>query len=267
MVTPPKTGTKPPASHGYDSKAGQTQREIESQKIFKAEAPKSSYTTPKGTSQTIDPADKSATKVRNSLDSGRYYERPQRHYTTYTTYYSRPAPTIFYSDPFNHYFYWWMLDRSLDQQALWVYNHHSRIDRERLTSMYAQNKDLEARVKQLEAEKNGVRDESWTPDGMDADMMYTDEYVDAAFNPQVKSAGVSVPWRTICFVVLILLLIGSVTLASVEPEARPVMAPVAVLLGFVLCAMIFSFITALLVMVGFCIGFYVVFVHNFGGAS
>lgn len=77
------------------------------------------------------------------------------------------------------------MSQSLDTMSLWVYHHQATMDAERLKNLYASNADLKAKVEALE--KQGVaKDETWSPSGVDPDLQYSDEYVDAVYNPGVK---------------------------------------------------------------------------------
>jgi hypothetical protein len=57
------------------------------------------------------------------------------------------------------------------------------MDQRRYDDLLGRNVELAARVKQLEQDKI-TRDTSYTPAGIDPDLMYADDYVDAAYNPQ-----------------------------------------------------------------------------------
>lgn len=91
---------------------------------------------------------------------------------------------VVYRDSFSDLFWWWLLTRSLDQQAQWAYHHRASMDEQRYRDLLASNAQLEAKVKELEAAK--VRpDPTFTPSGLPAkDLMFRDEYVEAVYNPQ-----------------------------------------------------------------------------------
>jgi hypothetical protein len=102
--------------------------------------------------------------------------------TFYGPYWSRPV--IVYNDPYNSFFWWWLLDRSIEYQALWAYHHYNYMDPARYHQLLAQNAALAARVSQLESE-HLPRDPNYVPPGMQSrDLMYADSYVNAAYNPQ-----------------------------------------------------------------------------------
>ena len=52
--------------------------------------------------------------------------RPMRVYNVYNSYNTRPWVT--YHDPYNSFFWWWLLDRSLDDRAYWAYHHRASMD-------------------------------------------------------------------------------------------------------------------------------------------
>jgi hypothetical protein len=227
----PKTGTKP---NTWDVKGGQVQREVESQQVLRrAETTKPNYTTPTGTTKPIDQTSQS-TKVIREISPTQYSERPMRHYTIYQNYYSRPVPTVFYNDPYDHFFYWWLLDRTTSQQAYWVYNHYNDVDHARIADMYAHDMDLEARVRQLETEKgvNG-RDPAWAPQGVDHDLMYGDDYVNAVYNPHTYYTPTPVNWGRVGYVSLVILFVLLTTCivgaAFTIEESRPLTIPLSVL--------------------------------------
>lgn len=64
---------------------------------------------------------------------------------------------------------------------MWAYHHRQEMDQARYQALLAKDAQLEARIKQLEGTK---RDTSYTPKGMDSDLMYSDEYVEAVYNPE-----------------------------------------------------------------------------------
>jgi hypothetical protein len=143
----------------------------------------------------------------------------------YDTYYSRPM--VVYHDPFNSFFWWWMLDRSLNDRANWAYHHRYDMDDARYHELLAHDATLQARITQLEAQ-NVPRDPTYVPAELkdNPDLMYTDNYVSAAYNPQPTvvrvpssysggSAGGDVPphgpsaMGHVCSVIALIMLIAS----------------------------------------------------------
>jgi hypothetical protein len=177
----PSVGRKP-SGGGYDAPAGQAQRREESRQAYtQGSRPKPSYTDGKGESKPIDPTDRRVEDLRRDLDRERYRNREQRRRDTFDPYWSRPV--VVYHDPYSSLFWWWLMSQSVQTQAQWAYNHRSAMDEARYRDLLAQNRELEEKVKELEA-RGEPRNPSYTPPGLEPDLMYTDEYVDAAYNPQ-----------------------------------------------------------------------------------
>lgn len=118
--------------------------------------------------------------------------RPARIYNVFGGYTYRPWVT--YSDPFSSLFWWWLLDRSLDDQAWWAYHHRYDMDPARYQALLANNQQLEARVAQLEAQQSVPRDPAYTPTGLDRDLMYSDHYVAQAYNNRPTRGGSVAFW-------------------------------------------------------------------------
>ena len=170
------------SKNGYDSAAAQAQRREESRIVYQAgSAPKPSYRTPGGVEKPIEPKAPEVEHARRSINPDLWGTRSTRTRVVYGPYYGRP--TVVYNDPYNSYFWYWLLSQSLDSQASWAYHHRYVMDRARYNDLMNRNAVLAARVNQLE-ESKVARDSSFTPSGIDPDLMYTDAYLDAAFNPQ-----------------------------------------------------------------------------------
>jgi hypothetical protein len=117
--------------------------------------------------------------------------RPVRIYTFFNTYSSRSWVT--YNDPYNSLFWWWLLDRSLDDRAWWAYHHRYDMDPARYQALIATDQQLEARVEQLEAQQ-APRDPNYAPAGLDRDLMYSDQYVSRAYSNRPTMLGVIAFW-------------------------------------------------------------------------
>jgi hypothetical protein len=198
---------------GYDAGAARAQREAESRAAFKAGQPKSSYTDTKGNTRTITPADRRADQIRNTITYDHYYSRPTR-IQIFHNYGPLPGwPVVYYSDPYYGSFWWWLLAQPLDVRAYWAYNHYDYMDRLRYRDLLAHDAALEARVRQLEAQRV-PRDPTYTPPGIDPDLMYSDEYVAAAVNPTTAPPSAVVVeqhggfWRGAFHALLILGIVG-----------------------------------------------------------
>lgn len=112
--------------------------------------------------------------------------RPVRRQTTYAPYTSRPV--VIYSDPYNNLFWWWLLDRSVEQRTLWTYHHRYNMDPERYHALVAADQGLESRLEQLEA--NQVpRDPQYVPSGLDSDLMYSDRFVTHTYSNRPTVSG------------------------------------------------------------------------------
>ena len=72
------------------------------------------------------------------------------------------------------------MDRSQRDRDLWVYNHRDEMDQERYRDLVGKDADLEHRLDDLE--NQGVpHDPSYTPSGVDQDLMYDDNQVQRAY--------------------------------------------------------------------------------------
>lgn len=124
-------------------------------------------------------------------DSSVFVSRQTRIYNVFNPYWSRPV--VVYQDPYNSFFWWWLLDRSLDDRAWWAYHHRYDMDPARYQALVANDQQLEARVEQLEAQQP-PRDPSYTPPGLDRDLMYSDKYVDRAYSNRPTTSGAIAFW-------------------------------------------------------------------------
>jgi hypothetical protein len=184
----PSQSSKPKGG-AFDGSAADAQKRVESkQNYIKGPEPKPTYTTPVGKEVKIDPNSKSVSSIRN-MDNSVYIARETRISTTYAPYYGRPV--VVYNDPYNSFFWYWMLDRSLDERAMWAYHHRAEMDDARYREMLAKDARLESRIRELEVQNKGVRDTSYTPPGLDPDLQYTDDYVDSIMNPHEESSASS----------------------------------------------------------------------------
>jgi hypothetical protein len=124
--------------------------------------------------------------------------RPAREREVFNRYTTQPV-TI-YHDSFNPFFWMWLMDRGQRDRDLWVYNHRDEMDQDRYRDLVRKDADLERRLNDLD--KQGVaRDPSYTPPGVDQDLMYDDNQVQRAYAENQSRA----PWG--------LLLLGLVGIA------------------------------------------------------
>jgi hypothetical protein len=117
--------------------------------------------------------------------------RPVRIYNVFNPYSSRPW--VVYNDPYNSLFWWWLLDRSLDDRAYWAYHHRYDMDPGRYQALLATDQQLEARVEQLESQQ-APRDPNYVPAGIDRDLMYSDQYVARSYSNRPTMLGVIAFW-------------------------------------------------------------------------
>jgi hypothetical protein len=124
-------------------------------------------------------------------DAPTIWSRPARSYTIFAPYVSRPV--VVYRDPYNSFFWWWLLDRSLDDRAYWAYHHRYDMDPARYQALLADNHQLEQRVADLEAQQV-PRDPAYTPAGVDRDLMYSDQHVKRVYSNRPTASGRVVFW-------------------------------------------------------------------------
>ncbi len=124
-------------------------------------------------------------------DTATISTRPIRINNYYGSYYSRPW--VSYHDPYNSFFWWWLLDRSLDDRASWAYHHRYDMDPARYDALMATDQQLESRVEQLEAQQS-ARDPNYVPAGIDRDLMYSDQYVNRNYHNRPTPMGVISFW-------------------------------------------------------------------------
>jgi hypothetical protein len=125
-------------------------------------------------------------------DSTTISTRPVRIYNVFNGYTSRPWIT--YHDPYSSLFWWWLLDRTLDERAWWAYHHRYDMDPARYDALLATDAQLQARVSQLEAQQ-AARDPNYVPPGLGSrDLMYSDQYVSRSYSNRPTLLGVITFW-------------------------------------------------------------------------
>lgn len=177
-----------PTGPSLDRAAATAQAKAESRARYQqGNAPQSTWTDARGNSYRLDPKDERIDSLRRQLDHERWMNRDLRQRRYYGDYYGMPGPTVVYRDSFSSFFWMWLLAQSIDTRSNWAYHHRYDMDPQRYSDLLARDRDLEARIRALEqqeAQGKITRSRSWKPEGMDPDLMYTDEYVDAVYNPQ-----------------------------------------------------------------------------------
>lgn len=210
---PPKNSYSSRPQNTFQSIIAEEQKKVESRIQYKkAVTPRETYVTPKGKNITINPSDSKVTQVRN-LPEDKWINRESRIQNFYTNYQNSSVPVVHYNDPYSTFFWLWMLDRSLDERARWAYNHRSEMDEARYRDLLTKDKALEAKIKELETEKK-EKDPSYVPSGLpDADLQYTNDYVDAVYNPEPKplisfEEFCSIVWGLMYLSVIVAIIIG-----------------------------------------------------------
>jgi hypothetical protein len=191
----------------------------------KGSAPQPTFTDARGTTRPIDPTDRRVEQLRGQLDGERLVNRELRRQQSFGNYAypSYGVPT--YRDPYSSFFWWWLIGQSLDTRASWAYNHRDYMDDARYRDLLTRDSQLQTRVRELESQ--AVRpDPTYTPSGIDPDLMYSDNYVNAVYNPQkppqtnpavaARPAGRSI-WRGLFEVALVVaLMAGGVWLVFIK---------------------------------------------------
>jgi hypothetical protein len=175
---------KAPGGDTFDASAAAAQRREESRAAFtRGTQPRPTYTAPGGETRPLDPADRRVEQVRRQEDSWHWTTREERRREVFVNPPTPPAPVVVYHDPYSNWFWWWLLTRDQNTRAAWAYNHQTDMDPARYRDLLAKDQQLEARIRDLEAKKQ-PRDPTYSPAGVDPDLMYDDGFVEAAVNPQ-----------------------------------------------------------------------------------
>src|SRR5437867_9501651 len=141
-VPPNKPAPSPaPASFAFDTAAAHAKKEEASKQDFtrfkEAQTPRAAAPSPSARSTSDSPAYRVKAPPISSSDGLRrprayipdvitLSSRPVRIYNVFNPYYSRPV--VIYRDPYDSFFWWWLLDRTLDERAWWAYHHRYDMD-------------------------------------------------------------------------------------------------------------------------------------------
>jgi hypothetical protein len=175
---------------GFDSAAAAAQQKEESRARYtKGKAPEPTYKDPKGEVRRIDPTDRRVEDLRQQLDAERWANWRLRQQQFYGGYYTRPV--VVYHDPYSSAFWYWLLDQDAQTRAMWYYNHQQVIDQARYQELLAHDAQLQDRLRRLEAQ-GAARNPAAAPPGLDPDLMYTDTFVNAVYNPTPPVPGPTV---------------------------------------------------------------------------
>ncbi len=178
-----KTYSERPFDEGYDIDAGAAKRREESRWAYtKGQQPRDTYTDSTGKTQPLDPRDKRVEDLRGKLDEDKWITRQERQEKQYRDVRPPSGPPVIYRDPYHNLFWWWLLAQSLDTQARWAYHHRDAMAKERYDRL-EKNAEVKKRIEEMEREGK-PRDPTYTPENLPPDLMYDDEYVEAAYNPQ-----------------------------------------------------------------------------------
>lgn len=188
---------QPPQSAGpsFDSLAAQEQKKAESRETFlRGQQPRPSYRDAQGNQRPVDPNARTTEQLRRELDHERWVNRQQRQRDFYkpkalptpppTTPPIAPPPVIMYRDSYSDLFWTWLLLQNLETRSHWAYHHRPSMDPARYRDLVARDAQLEQRVQQLENQKVTPDPTYRPPDLPSSDLMYSDEYVDAVYNPE-----------------------------------------------------------------------------------
>ncbi|MBI4024613.1 MAG: hypothetical protein HY360_06500 [Verrucomicrobia bacterium] len=197
---------KPAASFSFDSSAARSAREAASQRDFQKSRDISGARSSSSDRSAL-PSSHPPT-ARPYADSYRYpviitpqvYQtrvvRYQRYYTPY-----RSRPVIVYNDPYDSFFWYWLLDQSLETRAMWAYHHRHDMDAARYQALLATDGALAGRVSELEAAQRS-RNPAFIPSGMDADLMYNDQYVNNVYASRPTDMGRIMFWFFMALLVI-----------------------------------------------------------------
>jgi hypothetical protein len=138
------------------------------------------------------------------IDTPTYRTRSTRYTTFYGGYSSRP--TIVYQDPISSAFWWWLLDQSIEERALWAFHNKNRIDAARYQALLNSDASLSVRVAELEAQQR-ARNVNYVPSAFanNTDLIYKDDYVQSVYASRSTSGRLAF-WLLGVPMVLLLLL-------------------------------------------------------------
>jgi len=179
----PTSVSRKPAASTFDTVAQSESKKAASRTAYeRSETPASTYKTSAGKEVKLDPSDKESKNIRSKTTNEQWVNRESRETTFYAPYASRPI--VYYNDPYHPWMTYWLLSQSIENQALWMHHHQDSLrDSARVDAIYRENAQLKARVDAL---NNTPKDPTWTPSGVDPDILYDEKYVNASFNPKPK---------------------------------------------------------------------------------
>ena len=202
-ATPPNKRPDPaPSTFSFDTAAARARKEEASKQEFNrykeerqnATRPATqpvatdtrAYTGPAPPVQSTRTQTRTVTRTVYVPDAYTIRTRSARWGSVFTPYYYRPV--VVYHDSYSSFFWWWLLDQSLDQRAYWAYHHRWDMDDARYQALLASDARLQTRISELEAQQV-AQDPSFTPAGLDRDLMYNDQYVSRAYSNRPTTGG------------------------------------------------------------------------------
>lgn len=189
---PPKSSVVTPGgsrgSSGYDAGTASAKAGEQSRKSFEASQPKTA------TASAPDRKDRQIQSLKTALRDKNYENRELRNRETFGRYSGYSAPCC-YHDPFGNVFFWmWLMDRPTHDRDRWVYSHRDEMDPVRYEELRQKDKDLDRRMKALEAQ--GVaKDPTYTLEGLSHDQMYSDDHIAKVAN-EIKAEDHKSSWAS-----------------------------------------------------------------------
>jgi hypothetical protein len=109
-----------------------------------------------------------------------------------------------------------MLDWSINRQAMWMYNNQHNIDQELYKQQLEKNDELRKEIEKLKKENAPINPNYVDPEFQEnPDLMYTDEHVEAAYNPVVYQSQTVNAENTYTIILIILLIVILVIVSAI----------------------------------------------------
>lgn len=182
----PKPATKPASKPAAKPSAAANAAKREQSRVKAAAAPKPTLRTSSG--KTVKVAGTPAASSVRSMSSDRFSTRSARSNSYYRDRIPAGERTViinrygggYYGDPYSGLFMYSLLSMSLHNQAMFHHHHWNSYSATRQQQLLAENAALKAEMASL---SSVPRNPSYSPEGVDSDLMYSDEFVNAAYNP------------------------------------------------------------------------------------
>lgn len=172
----PRAPSSPPSSGGFRSPGGgfASRHDSGAASANRAESSRSLYERANGINRGNSAGDRQRLGgvTHETLETRPEREQVFRRYAT--------QPVTVYHDSFSPFFWLWLMDRSQRDRDLWVYNHRDEMDQQRYNDLARKDADLERRLNDLQ-QQGVAHDPSYTPPGVDQDLMYDDHHVQQAY--------------------------------------------------------------------------------------